>query len=186
MFIGSEIPIRDTILVDHLDLALERLDRAMKGIELDMIYCLAWEGGNQDHDASHLVAAAFAQRRGILDRCQELPLYTGSGTAGPFFRVLSPLAPLEEWELRRLTFREGLKYSLLVWRYRSQWKTWIGLFPEGFIKLAIMRRELLRKVAPSRFRQRPHRGPLFYERRFGFPHERFARAAAPFVDLHFP
>lgn len=186
IFIGSEVPIRDGGLVDQLSLALERLDQAMKGVELHSIYCLAWEGGNQDHDASHLVAAAFARRRGILDRCWELPLYHGAGTAGPFFRVLSPLASRGEWETRRLSFAEGLRISLLVRRYRSQWSSWIGLFPEAFLKLAILRREVLRKVDPSRLAQRPHGGSLFYERRFRFPHERFVRASAGFIAEHFP
>ncbi|HEV8660734.1 MAG TPA: PIG-L family deacetylase, partial [Thermoanaerobaculia bacterium] len=75
LFIGSEIPIRDGTLVDHLDLALQQFESRMKGIEVSSIYCLAREGGHQDHDASHLIAAAFAQRRGMIDRCCEMPLY---------------------------------------------------------------------------------------------------------------
>jgi hypothetical protein len=185
-FIGTEIPIHDGTLVHHLDVALERLEHQMSGTELDVIYCLAWEGGHQDHDASHLIAAAFARRRGMLDRCWELALYRGSGVARSLFRVMSPLDPQEEWQLRRLTFGEGWKLSSLAWRYRSQRSSWLGLFPETFLKLAILRRELVRKVDPSRFRERPHRGPLFYERRFQFPHERFARAATPFVNDRFP
>lgn len=183
-FIGSELPIRDGSLVEHLDLALEHLERHMNGIELDTIYCLAWEGGHQDHDASQLVAAAFARRRKLLDRSWEMPLYHGSGTIGPLFRVLSPLGKRGEWKRRRLNFREGLKLSLLAWRYRSQRSSWIGLFPEAFLKLAILRREFLRKVNPSRFRERPHEHRLLYERRFRFPYERFARAAAGFVERH--
>jgi LmbE family N-acetylglucosaminyl deacetylase len=183
-FIGTDIPIRDGTLVEHLDVALDRLERGMNGIELDTIYCLAWEGGHQDHDASQLVAAAFARRREMLDRLWELPLYHGSGTVGPFFRVLSPLGKKNDWEHRRLSFREGLNLSLLAWAYRSQRSSWIGLFPEAFLKLFILRRELLRKVNPARFRERPHGRLLLYERRFRFPYERFVRAAAGFVDRY--
>src|ERR687891_336074 len=39
-FIGTEIPIQDGTLVDHLDVALQRLDDRMRGTELDIIYCL--------------------------------------------------------------------------------------------------------------------------------------------------
>jgi LmbE family N-acetylglucosaminyl deacetylase len=183
-FLGSEIPIRDGTLVEHLDLALEHLERRMNGIELDTIYCLAWEGGHQDHDASQLIAAAFARRRKMLDRLWEMPLYHGSGTVGPFFRVLSPVGERAEWEQRRLSFGEGVELSLLAWHYRSQRSSWIGLFPETFLKLAILRRELRRKVDPARFRERPHERLLMYEWRFRFPYERFARAAAGFVDRH--
>lgn len=180
LFIGSDFGIRDGVLVEHLDLALERLEAALTGIELGTIYCLAWEGGHQDHDASHLVAVAFARRRAILDRCFELPLYRGATT----FRVLAPLAGSTQWERRRLTFREGLRYSLLARHYPSQRKSWLGLFPELFLKVAILRRETLRPVDASRLRMRPHAGRLLYEWRFKFPHERFASAASGFVEEH--
>ena len=183
-FIGTDIPIRDGTLVEHLDVALDRLERHMSGIELDTLYCLAWEGGHQDHDASQLVAAAFARRRGMLDRSWELPLYNGARTVGPLFRVLSPLGKSNEWQRRRLSFSEGLAVSLLPWKYRSQRSSWIGLFPEAFLKLFVLRRELFRKVDPHRLRERPHKRLLFYERRFRFTYERFAQNAAPFVERH--
>lgn len=183
-FIGSEVPIHDGSLPGHLDLALMALERRTVEIELDTIYCLAWEGGHQDHDASHLVASAFAKNRGILDHCFELPLYNGARLAGSLFRVFSPVGT--GWQTRRLSFSRGLSTSLLAWRYRSQRRSWVGLFPETFLKLAILRREMMRHVDPSRFRQRPHSGALLYERRFRYPFERFMDAVAPFVDRHFP
>lgn len=179
-FLGTTIPIPDGLLPDHLDTALQRLEEVVPAA--DTVYCLAWEGGHQDHDASQLVAAALARRRGVLDRCFELPLYHGAGLRGPLFRALSPLPHRKEWTLRRLTFREGLQISLLALRYPSQRASWFGLFPETFFKLAILRREWLRPVSVERYKHRPHGGSLLYERRFGFSHERFARTVAPFVD----
>lgn len=177
-FIGSAAPIPDGMLVHHLDLALERLEAALHGIDLDVIYTLGWEGGHQDHDSAHLVAVVFAKRRGLLDRCFELPFYRGSRT----FRVLAPLG--EKWERRRLTLREGLRFALLAWRYPSQRKSWLGLFPELFLKVGLLRRESIRHVDVSRLLTRPHPGPLLYEWRFRFPHERFASAARGFIDAH--
>jgi LmbE family N-acetylglucosaminyl deacetylase len=183
-FIGSEIPIADGTLVEHLDVALERLDDRIRDVNVGTIYCLAWEGGHQDHDAAQLVAAAFAKRRGLLDRCFELPLYNGRALPGPLFRVLSPL-PAPDWQRRRLSFRQAFRLSFLGWRYRSQRSSWIGLIPAGFLKLAVFRREWIRHVDPARFRSRPHRGSLFYERRFRFPYEQFVRASSAFIDAHF-
>jgi LmbE family N-acetylglucosaminyl deacetylase len=178
-FLGTSLPIPDGRLPDHLDVALQRLEEIV--IAADTVYCLAWEGGHQDHDASQLVAAAFARRRGILDRCFELPLYHGAGLPGPLFRAMSPLPHRQEWTLRRLTFREGLQISMLARRYPSQRASWIGLFPETFLKLAILRREWVRPVGIERYKRRPHERSLLYERRFGFSYERFAEAVAPFV-----
>lgn len=183
MFLGSEVPIPGGNLVRHLDIALTWLDEAMKGVPLEEIYCLAWEGGNQDHDASQLVAAAFARRRGMLDRCRELPLYRA--WIGRLFRVFSPLNGSKGWQVRRVSLRDGLRLSVLPWRYRSQLFSWLGLFPEAFVKLAIMRREVMRPVNPSRFLSRPHAGPLFYERRRRYDYDQFAAGATSFIQAHF-
>ena len=182
-FIGSEKPIADATLVDHLDAALSRLRERMAGVIVDKVFCLAWEGGHQDHDAAQLVAAALAKERGVLDRCFELPLYNGRGVPGGLFRVLAPLPG--HWQRRRLSLAQALRIAFLGWRYPSQRSSWIGLFPEAFLKLALLRREFIRPVDPARFRSRPHSGRLFYERRFQFPYQRFADAASGFIDGHF-
>jgi LmbE family N-acetylglucosaminyl deacetylase len=181
-FPGSEIPIPDGQLPFHLDTALEHLELAAAGIEVGTVYCLAWEGGHQDHDASHLVAVAFARRRHLLDHCFELPLYRGA--YGPFFRVLSPSRRSEGWVARRISMREGLSFSRLGFRYKSQRRSWIGLFPEAFLKLAILRRESMRAVDVARIQSPPLAGSLFYERRFGFPARDFASATRPFIERH--
>ena len=179
-FIGSEASIPDGKLVEHLAIAFDRLNERMRGIEVERVYCLAWEGGHHDHDASQLVAAAFANVRGVLARTYEMPLYRGMGR---LFRLAAPF-DVESWTRRKLTFRDGYRLSMLAWRYHSQRSTWIGLFPETFIKFAVFRRELTRQIKPARFHTRPHYGMLFYERRFKFPYERFVQFAAPFIASH--
>lgn len=183
-FLGSQLPIPDGALVDHLDLALDGLERWCANQTVTAIYCLAWEGGHHDHDASHLVAAAFAARRGLLGSCFEVPLYRASRFTAAF-RVLAPVGPSREWQRRKLTLREGLRATLLVRRYPSQWRSWLGLFPELLLKLVVLRREILRPVAAKRLRTRPH-PVLLYERRFGVPHSRFTSAAEKFLANHFP
>jgi hypothetical protein len=158
------------------------LERATSGQRFDEIYCLAWEGGHHDHDASHAIGVAYAKRHGLLDRCFELPLYRKA--LGPFFRVLAPL-PGEAWQTRRLTRREGFRLSVLPFRFRSQVKSWLGLYPGAFFRLVVLRQETLRRVDPARLFAPPHRGSLFYERRFRFERARFMQAAEPFLKKHF-
>jgi LmbE family N-acetylglucosaminyl deacetylase len=182
-FIGSREPIRDSTLMLHLDLALRRLEEWLSGRSVSSVYCLAWEGGHPDHDASHLVAVALAARRGLLDRCFELPLYRGAG-ATLTFRVLAPLPPAASWTRRRVPLREALRSLLLVPLYRSQWRSLVGLLPELVLKVLLLRREVLRPVDIARIRVRPHRSQLLYERWFGVGHEQFTHATAAFVDAH--
>jgi LmbE family N-acetylglucosaminyl deacetylase len=185
LFLGSRVPIADGSLVEHLDLALRSLEQAMAGQDVTTIYCLAWEGGHHDHDASHLVAAAFAARRGILDRCFEMPLYRASAIR-PLFRVLAPIAPRASWQRRRIPIREGLRIAFLVRHYVSQRRSWMGLFPGLFAKLVLLRIEVFRRVDPARLREPPHAGTLLYASRFGCSPERFFSAARPFAEAHLP
>jgi LmbE family N-acetylglucosaminyl deacetylase len=179
-FLGSEHDIPDGSLVEHLEAAFHMLDHAMRDHEINEVVTLAWEGGHQDHDAAHLVAIAFAQKRKVA--CRQFPLYRGN-RYGRFFRVLSPIRNnTNSWT--RLGFSEAFRASMLAWRYRSQRRTWIGLFGEAFLKLVVLRREVLDEIDPRRIVEPPHARPLFYERRFRFPWERFAAAARPFIETH--
>jgi N-acetylglucosamine malate deacetylase 1 len=165
----------DGNLPEHVSEALAFLESQVAHV--DQVYTLAWEGGHQDHDAAHLVALAFAQRRGIP--CYEMPLYNGHRSPRSFFRVMHPFG--DGWTKRRISFADGLRVVALLPLYRSQRKTWMGLLPELFLKLVIARREFVRDADPERVKSKPHDGLLFYERRFGYPYERFVKATEQMV-----
>lgn len=182
-FIGSAAGIPDGSLVDHLDRALQALEERLGDRAVTDVFCLAWEGGHQDHDASQIVAAAFAARRGA--RCLEMPLYHAGGILrGRLFRVLSPLEPAS-WSRRLIALRDGWRVVRLTRFYRSQRRSWTGLLPEAFLNLVVLRRERSRPVDPARYRFVPHPPPLLYELRFGMSWDRFRAAARPFVERHF-
>ncbi|HEX6178223.1 MAG TPA: PIG-L family deacetylase, partial [Thermoanaerobaculia bacterium] len=114
-FLGNAERIADQALIHSLERALTALERWLEKTAINTVYCLAFEGGHHDHDASHLVAMAFAARRAILDRCFEVPLYRGIGSRGPFFRVFSPVG--EGWQQRPIEFIEGVRVAALSFRY---------------------------------------------------------------------
>lgn len=177
-FIGSEERIPDGALVEHLDRALALLEARVTE-PVDEVWCLAWEGGHQDHDASHLVAVAFAAQRGLP--CFELPLYHGHQLHGPLFQTLAPLRVGQAWVGRRVPLREGLRLLALCRFYRSQRKTWLGLLPGAVFRLILGGREWTRAVDVARLAGKPHEGALFYERRFRYPWESFDRHARAFI-----
>lgn len=164
----------DGSLPSHLGDALRTLDREVS--DAGEIVTLAWEGGHQDHDAAHLVAAVFARQRNIP--CVEMPLYTGYRTRGAFFRVQRPIG--DGWRSRPITQREKLANAALARHYRSQRSTWLALAP---LMLVAPARELTRVANVDRTKSRPHEGPLYYERRFRYPYERFASLAEEFRQM---
>jgi len=177
-FAGSREQIPDGRLFEHLDRALKLLEDAEPATP-DEVWTLAYEGGHQDHDAAHLIALAYAARRGAP--CFELPLYHGYKLPGPFFNTLAPLRNGGVWTSRKIALSEGFRIALLCRFYVSQRKTWLGLLPEALLRLALGRREWTRTADVKRVEDKPHEGKLFYERRFGVTWEAFASKARPFA-----
>lgn len=178
-FLGRELGISDGALHRELGRAVpavfERLSGVGSGAEVLMP---AWEGGHQDHDACHLVGVALADR--LAGRGQQFSLYHGCGLVGPMFRVLSPLPQNGSPVALRTQFRERLGYAGLCLRYRSQWKSFVGLLP---LYLWQMRRPTafaLQPIDRARTGEKPHSGRLLYERRNGPTWEEFAAATAAF------
>jgi LmbE family N-acetylglucosaminyl deacetylase len=184
LFLGSTHGLHDTTLVEHLEEAYEIVESAVGHHRFVRIYCLAYEGGHQDHDASHALALAFAQRRGLLGRTWQAPFYQGCDLPWKLFRVLAPLPGSARPRGRRLPARTALGHALLGLRYPSQWRTWVGLFPPWFARRALQRRDLLQPVDPHALRDRPHPGPLLYERLQNYPYAQFRRALDPFLEAH--
>ena len=174
-FVGSQWRVPDGALVEHLDHALTLLESHVKE-PVDEVWCLAWEGGHPDHDASQLVAVAFAAKHGLLDRIFEMPMYYSH----PLFlvRMLVPLPVGRPWTARRLGLFERLRHLALCRFYRTQRKTWLVLLPRAVLHLPF---EWTRAVDVSRLDERPHAGRLLSERRFGVVWEHFSRHVQSFL-----
>jgi len=185
LFAGGRGSAPDGELPRHLESSLAGLCGALDGLTVHRVFTAAYEGGHQDHDAAHLVALAFARRRGILSRTWETSLYNGCGTPWRFFRVLHPLpgAPRHR-RTRRLPLVSAWRHALLPASYPSQWRSWAGLWPGYLIERAVLRRETLQCVDPRRVRGRPHPGSPLYERRTGWTWAAFRAVTAEFAARH--
>lgn len=179
-FLGSELAIPDGTLHLHLELALQALrPLTLTATEL---FCPAWEGGHQDHDATHLLGLALAG--GDVPILRQFSLYHGEGLPGPFFKVMAPLKANGPTEDRPSGWRERLTYTTLCWAYPTQWKTWVGLFPFVAWHLLSDGRFRLQTVDPRRVLDPPHRGRPLYERRGFLQHSQFRAHADAFIAKH--
>lgn len=178
-FAGEELGIGDAHLPQQLAPASRWLQRWLDRFgNIDSLHVTAWEGGHHDHDALHALAVGAAEQRGLLERTWQYPLYQAKGLPGPLFRVLAPLpenGPATRWTMPWGARARYLRYCL---SYPSQRGTWIGLFP--FVLLHYLARgvQQLQPVAPERIGQRPHAGPLYYEKRAFFTWDQMAQAIA--------
>jgi LmbE family N-acetylglucosaminyl deacetylase len=179
-FLGSAHAIPDGSLPLHLPRAERLLEEAVGHQPIRRIFSMAYEGGHQDHDAAHVAAVVFARRRGLLHRTWGMPAYQGHRLPWILYRVATPL-PGRPHRVRRLPRRLAWRHAWIVWRYPSQRRTWLGLFPELLVQRAVRRREVLIPADADAIRGRPHPGPLLYERLFRFPYERFRDGVDAFL-----
>ena len=176
-FAGQQLGIADAQLPQHLQRAARWLEHWLDGYQqIDSLHVTAWEGGHHDHDALHALAVTVAERRGLLARTWQYSLYQAAGLPGPLFRVLAPLAqngPARTWTIPWQMRRTYLRHCL---SYPSQRKTWIGLFPFVLLHYLVHGTQALQPVDPARLAQRPHPGPLYYEKRRFFSWDRMVQA----------
>jgi LmbE family N-acetylglucosaminyl deacetylase len=166
-FIGAELGIPDGGLLEHLATAAQAITACLaEAGPVERIIMHAYEGGHQDHDAVHVLGVRAAQRSGTLDVARQFTLYRA--TTWPLiphvmFRPIEANGPVE---MTSITVRERLRYLWLCLSYRSQPVALMGLWPLIALDyLALGGRQKLQRVALARLTERPHVGPLLYERR---------------------
>jgi len=176
--------IQDRFLVFGLEEALAAVRYWLKDGAFfpDRIYAPSYEGGHPDHDAAHLIAAVIADEIGILEDSWHFSLYNAYRCPAPLFRTLCQLPSKCAYRASDLSFRERLDLTFLCARYRSQWRTWIGLLPGAILERVVLSRERVVRFDVSRLRMRPHPGPLLYERRFGMRYSDFYDSSRAFVE----
>ena len=164
-FVGDECFFADGSLVSNLPALGSWLFKLLSDTQPSLILVPAWEGGHPDHDCLHAVTAIVCAHLDCLERVKQFPLYHAERCAWKFFRVISPLqanGPVSRFPVpwkRRL----GILSNCLS--FRSQWRTWLGLFPFVSFHYLFRGDEYLQHVRLNRLTERPHAGPLYYERR---------------------
>ncbi len=184
VFLGTKEEIPDGQLYRHLETAIEALESLTPEIPKEklQLYIPAWEGGHQDHDAAHLIGMALAKKMGADGVVYQYSLYHGENLPRPFFKVLSPIKLNGPTQSIPVTFSQCLKFLRLILLYRSQVSTWIGLAPFVALKLLFRRKQDLQAVDIKRCTERPHIGPLLYEKRGRGTFDDNARVAEPFIQ----
>lgn len=152
------------------------------GVAPTRIYAPAWEGGHQDHDAAHIIACYLASRFGCLETSRQFPLYHGMGLPGIFWHTFLPMPSNGAVESFPIDWRQRFRCLRYGLRYRSQWSTWLGLYPMYTLYLLTRGRQYLQPFSIARLRQPPHDGACLYERRGFCTQEQFRYHTEALVD----
>jgi hypothetical protein len=136
---------------------------------VERLVVTAWEGGHPDHDTLAWLAVRLAGAAGGVP-VDQISLYHGRGLPGRLFRGGSPLP--ENGQVTRLPMSaaDWALYAGAVRCFPSQWRTWAGLWPAMFATFALSGYGY-QQLAPHRIHERPHAGPLLYERMYQVRYE---------------
>jgi LmbE family N-acetylglucosaminyl deacetylase len=164
-FVGMSLGIMDGELQEHLHPLGRWLQGEIEKSKPEKIWIPAWEGGHPDHDALHGVMVETAARANMLDRIQQFPFYNGWHCPGPWFKVMHPLTDNGPIDCQRIRWGQRWRYLLSCFKYPSQIQSWLGLFPFVALHLVFKGVQQTQRVHRERILQRPHSGPLYYEKR---------------------
>ena len=164
-FLGQDNKLEDGKLYLQLELAVHVLSAFLKQHDdVSRIYVPAWEGGHIDHDASHAAVLLAVRNTGLAAPVLQFSLYNSWRCPRPLYRVMQPVAGVPVQKIH-IPFVSGCRYVTLPWHYPSQWKIWLGLYPFILYAYLVRRTILLQQAGFEHILQRPHDGPLYYERK---------------------
>jgi LmbE family N-acetylglucosaminyl deacetylase len=165
VFAGDELGIADRQLGPRAADARDWLERNLARFPGCALHAPVWEGGHPDHDCLCALALMWKGRAGGESSLLHYPLYNGRGLPPPLFRVLSPIAANGIAQSQRIPWRRRLEYLRLLLSYRSQWRSWLGLWPAVAWHYATSGDEKVQAMDAGRLNERPHAGRLYYESR---------------------
>lgn len=169
--VGAGTGVMDGAVFETLPTARKALGAALASIgPVDRFVVAAWEGGHADHDACAFLTVGLGQTPGGAIPIDQFALYNGRGLPGGLFRACAPIP--ENGPVRRvpLSLGEWIAYAGAVRFFPSQAKTWLGLWPSMFVTFLLRGGFGYQTLEPRRVRERPHAGPLLYERMFKTPY----------------
>lgn len=164
-FLGGDLDIPDCQLHLRINIFIKWLDSFIIKFNPSFIYIPAWEGGHPDHDVLHAVIVKFFENKTNFKFIKQYSLYNNFKCSGPLFKVLSPIPQNGEIFISRIKLKDRIRYLKLCLFYRSQWKSWLGLFPAVLIHYFLFGVQNLQPVKLARIYEKPHEGILYYEYR---------------------
>jgi LmbE family N-acetylglucosaminyl deacetylase len=164
VFAGQALGVGDGKLISFLNTVEEWTTSFLNEIgPFKEIYVPAWEGGHPDHDLTNAILRRVIRVMGLSTKCFQFPLYHSAGNKNLLFHAMECLPSNGPVIQKRILLKKRLRYFLLIRHYRSQWRTWIGLFIPVFFSIVIKGDQQLQEVAIDSPLTKPHPGRLFYE-----------------------
>ncbi len=166
LFLGDKLSVKDGSLVDSIENIANWLTQFLIAYpQIDDIYVPAWEGGHPDHDVLNFITGIVASSIGRRINLWQFPLYNSKLLGFGLFRVMSPLEKNGKVNSLIIPFKDRIRFLMLCFSYKSQWRSWVGLWPLMAYKYLTEGRQQIQEIDLNRHLESPHQGKLYYEYR---------------------
>jgi LmbE family N-acetylglucosaminyl deacetylase len=161
-FLGRKFDTKDQELHAKLSDLFDYLHSELNG-QCDNLISPHFEGGHIDHDSSSILASELA--RALNCKLQTFHLYSARGHSGHFFRVGKPTEN-DVIQVRLMVKGSVYSHTLMIpIRYKSQFMTWLGIYPSLVWRTLIRRKFLLNIQTSFNPNIKPNFGRVLYENR---------------------
>lgn len=164
LFVGREQNIKNNKLYLNAKKVITFFEKYIsKTKKPDVIYTHSWEGGHEDHDTCNLIARKLRIKYRIKN-CFQFSLYNSFNTSIFLYKVFNPISS-EGVKRVYASISDRYFFIKLLFNYKSQIKTWIGLYPFIITHYLLKGFNILEQLNSKNIIERPHEGKLLYERR---------------------
>lgn len=162
-FLGDELGIEDLELHESIS-SVEKAVIELLDPNCGKIIAPHFEGGHLDHDSANFLAFKIANQKSI--KLVTFNLYSARHHKSTFYKVAKPTKGNEIIHARAKYRFKSLKFLIQVpFVYKSQFRTWIGIFPSLFWRVAFRNKVLLFEVDSLQHEIPPNNGKVLYENR---------------------
>ena len=164
IFFGRIYNIETCCLYKKLNYAYKILFKEIKKIKgKKILYTHALEGGNEDHDACYAIVKKMINNLNDIKSTFQFPLYN-SNTKVFYYQVQKILNCNGNLIKIKTKFFNRIKFIGYLFSYKSQTRTWIGLYPFIIFNLLFRDYYCLQKMNKKLIIKKPHKGVMLYEK----------------------
>ena len=172
IFLGHITKTEDQRLCKKLEINLKKIKQLLHCKKINLIsriFTTAWEGGHPDHDAAFLLGLALSRFYKTNFFC--FPLYSRINSS--FFSLFSSNKAFYNEIKYKIRFTQIINFALNIFNYKSQFKTFLILFPIIIYKFLKNKNQKIFFLKKNFLLLKPHQGQLFYEKRFNISFKKF-------------
>ncbi len=164
ILLGKKLNITVYDLYKKLDIAYKNINALLKKLKGNyFVYTHAWEGGNEDHDASFVIVKKILCKNIRTLLGFQFSQYHRRNVHIYPFKVQTLINSNSKIYKSKLSIFSKIKYISYLFTYTSQLYLWLPIYPFIIIKILFNNYGNVKIISKNLILKKPHSGNLLYE-----------------------